>query len=126
MRFTKLIIMGAVFSSLCVSLTACSTIFGDNERDVHINAPKGAKVSVDNVLLPEKAPTTATITNMWSPTVISVQQPGCAAKNVTITPEFQMIGLLNLMMWPGFILDAATGNMMKVPEDKRYLSLSGC
>lgn len=126
MFFSRSMVMGAVLGSLCFSLSACSTIFGDNERDIHINAPKGAKVSVDNVVLPEKAPTTATITNMWSPTIITVQQPGCAAKSVTIRPEFQMIGILNILLWPGFIVDAATGDMMKVPQDKRYISLSGC
>lgn len=64
---------------------------------------------------------------MWSPTLIKVSRPECPTKTVAIEPEFQKIGLLNILILPGFIVDAITGDMMKVPEkimQLKYLNIS--
>ena len=112
--------------SSLISLTACSTMFGDNDREVHIQAPAGATVSVGNVVLEEGAPTSTQITDMWTSTQITVSSPGCPKQTVTINPEFQPIGLLNILVFPGFIVDAVTGDMMKIPDDQRNLYLDSC
>lgn len=110
-----------------LELTGCSTIFGDNQRVVHIDsAPKGAKVTVNSMEMDSKTPTETTVTNMWSPTVIKVQKPGCASKTVSISPEFQTIGILNILFPPAFIVDAATGNMFKIPENQRNINMKLC
>ena len=102
-------------------------MFGENDRVVHINSvPKGAKVTVNNVAVASKTPTEAVVTDIWAPTVITVQKPGCAKKTVTIKPEFQKIGLLNILILPGFIVDAITGDMMKIPEDQRHITVQTC
>ncbi len=116
-----------VTSFLALSLTGCSSMFGDNQRVVKINsAPKGAKVTVNNVAMEEKTPTEAVVTDMWAPTVIKIQKPGCPTKTVTIQPEFQKIGLLNILILPGFIVDAITGDMMKIPENQRSINMKVC
>lgn len=116
-----------VGGTLLLSLTGCSTIFGDNNRVVHIDSvPKGAKVTVNSIELDSKTPTETVVHNMWSPTVIQVKKPGCATKTVNINPEFQMIGILNVLFLPAFIVDAATGNMMKIPENQHNINVTTC
>jgi len=110
-----------------LSLSGCSSMFGDNNRVVHINSqPKGAKVTVNNMAVESKTPTEVVVKDMFSPTVITVQKPGCAKQTVTINPEFQKVGLLNILILPGFIVDAITGDMMKVPENQRHIDLKTC
>ena len=110
-----------------LELTGCSTIFGDNQRVVHIDsAPKGAKVTVNSMELEDKTPTETVVTNMWSPTVIKVQKSGCPSKTVIVSPEFQNIGILNILFLPAFIVDAVTGNMMKIPENQRNINMKLC
>lgn len=110
-----------------LSLSGCSSMFGDNNRVVHIDSqPKGAKVTVNNVAVDNKTPTEVVVKDMFAPTVITVQKPGCAKKTVTINPEFQKVGLLNILILPGFIVDAITGDMMKVPEDQRHIDVKTC
>ena len=110
-----------------LELTGCSTIFGDNQRVVQIDsAPKGAKVSVNSMELEDRTPTETVVTNMWSPTVIKVQKSGCTSKTVTISPEFQTIGILNIFFPPAFIVDAVTGNMMKIPNNQRKIDMKLC
>lgn len=124
-KFTRNIVFTLTAAST-MGLTACSTMFGDNNRQIHIQAPKGATVSVNKVALAEKTPTTTVVSNMWKPTVITVKKPGCPTKTVTIQPEFQPIGLLNILVFPGFIVDAVTGDMMMIPENQRNVSLESC
>lgn len=117
----------ATAGMLTLSLTGCASIFGDNNRVVHIDsAPKDAKVKVNGIELENKTPTDTKITNMWSPTVIEVKKPGCASKTVSVTPEFQMIGILNVLFLPAFVVDAATGNMFKVPENQHNINIKLC
>lgn len=116
-----------ITSAALFSLTGCSTIFGDNDRVVHINStPKGSKVTVNNAPLDDRTPTETVVTNMWAPTVIKVQRPGCPSKTVVINPEFQKIGIINILVLPGFIVDAITGDMMKIPENQRNINLNVC
>lgn len=127
MKHIKKISMICLAACALLSLNACSSMFGDNNRVVHIDSqPKDAKVMVNNVEIPNKTPTDVVVTHMFSPTVITVQKPGCDKKTVTIDPEFQKIGFLNILVFPGFIVDAITGDMMKVPEHQRHISVDAC
>lgn len=127
MKLVNRTAIACVLSLGLLSLNGCSSMFGDNNRVVHIDSqPKGAKVTVNNVAVANKTPTEVVVKDMFSPTVITVKKPGCASKTVTIKPEFQKVGLLNILILPGFIVDAITGDMMKVPEDQRHIDLKTC
>ena len=120
-------ILSVCASVSLLSMTACSTIFGDNDRVVHLNStPKEATVTIDNVVVDSKTPTQTVITKMWSPTFIKIQKPGCAATTVVVQPTFQRVGLFNIFFAPGFIVDAITGDMMKVPESQRNIDAKLC
>ncbi len=110
-----------------LGLTGCSTMFGDNDRLVHVSsAPKGAHVLVNNQAIDDTTPTQIAMTSMFAPTTITVAKRGCKPQTVVITPEFQKIGLLNILIFPGFIVDAITGDMMKVPDNQKTLTMSLC
>ena len=126
MRFKKIVVLGLLTGAV-ISSTGCSTMFGDNERVVAINsAPTGAKVVVNNVALNDATPTKIVVNDMFSPTLISVQTTGCKAQQFTIDPEFQNVGLWNILFWPGFVIDAVTGDMMKIPENQRAFNANLC
>lgn len=123
----KYFITAALTSAMLLSLTACASIFGDNNRVVHINStPKDAKVVIDNVAVDSKTPTEFVVTKMWSPTIIKIERPGCSPTQVVIDPTFQKVGLWNILILPGFIIDAITGDMMKVPENQRHIDVKLC
>ena len=90
MKLSQQSMIAGVLSLGLLSLAGCSSMFGDNNRVVHINSqPKGAKVTVNNMAVDSKTPTDVVVKDMFAPTVITVQKPGCAKKTVTINPEFQ-------------------------------------
>ncbi len=126
MRFKKIAALGLLTGAV-ISSTGCSTMFGDNERVVAINSvPNGAKVVVNNVALNDATPTKIVVSDMFSPTLISVQTKGCKVQQFTIDPEFQNVGFWNILLWPGFVVDAATGDMMKIPENQRVFNVNLC
>lgn len=127
MKLIRNTTVACMLSMGILSLTGCSSLLGNNNRVVHIDSqPKGAKVTVNNVNVANNTPTEVVVKDMFAATVITVQKPGCAKKTVTIQPEFQKIGLLNILVLPGFIVDAITGDMMKVPEDQRHIEVKTC
>ena len=123
MKILKIMLCAA---SLII-MSGCSSMFGDNDRIVNVSSvPKGATVTVNSMEVADPTPTKVVVTNMWSPTIISVEKPGCKPKQMVVKPEFQKIGLLNLFIFPGFIVDAITGDMMKVPESQRNFNAKLC
>ncbi len=127
LKQVKKIMMPSCCASVMLLLVGCSSMFGDNNRVVHIDSqPKDAKVLINNVEIGNKTPTDIVVSHMFSPTVITVEKPGCDKKTVTIDPEFQKIGFLNILVFPGFIVDAITGDMMKVPEHQRQIHIDAC
>ena len=126
MQLKKLTVWG-LLAGIALSSMGCSTMFGDNERVVTINsAPKGAKVVMNNMALNDTTPTKVVISNMFSPTLISVEKNGCKAQQIIIDPVFQKVGLWNILIWPGFIVDAVTGDMMKIPENQHTFNVHLC
>ena len=126
MRLKKLV---AVFllTGVVISVAGCASLFGDNERVVSINSvPSGAKVVVNNVALNDVTPTKIVVNDMFSPTMISIQKPGCKTQEITVDPEFQNVGLWNILLWPGFVIDGVTGVMMRVPKNQRALNVNLC
>lgn len=119
--------MTVALTALLMGLTGCSTMFGDNDRLVHVNSvPKGAQVKVNNQVTADTTPTQVVVKDMFSPTTITVAKKGCKSQTTVIEPEFQKIGLLNILIFPGFIVDAITGDMMKVPDHQKTLDLTLC
>lgn len=109
----KIFAMFAVLS-ICLGLTSCATLFGNKNRTVNVNSvPPGAKVFLNNTGY-GKTPASVVIGNPLQSHVISVKKAGYEPVSRNVETQFQMIGLLNILFWPGFIIDAITGDMMKI------------
>jgi len=112
----------ALLSIVMAALNGCASIAGDNSKIVHVSSkPEGAKVYANNVPV-GTTPTQILVNDTWSPTLITLKKKGYEDTNTQVNTSFQKVGLLNIFFWPGFIIDAATGNMMKVTPESRVIN----
>ena len=99
---------------IAIGLSACASVFGDKNRDVQVTSnPAGATVYYNNQEAGH-TPTTIQVDSTWGPKQIVVKKQGYEPAVRTVQTSFQPIGILNVLFWPGFIVDAATGNMVKI------------
>jgi len=114
----------AIFAAATLLLSGCATLFGDNDRQVSVNSnPQGGQLYVNNQYV-GATPSTVTLNNIWNPTVIQVKMKGRQPASTTIDSKFQPVGLWNLLFWPGFIVDAISGDMMKIPEGSHSVTVN--
>lgn len=114
----KKILALSLLSSM-IGLTGCATIFGDNSKVVHVDSyPQRAQVYV-NSMPAGTTPTMVTVPSTWSPTVITLKKKGYAEQTAIVGNKFQPVGILNIFFWPGFVIDAISGDMMKVAPEAR-------
>lgn len=117
----KLIIKKSLVGLVMATLCGCASIAGDNSKVVRVSSnPQGAKVYANNIPV-GTTPTKVVVNNTWSPTLLTFKKKGYQDTNAEVNTSFQTIGLLNLFFWPGFVVDAATGNMMKVAPESRVI-----
>ncbi len=113
--------LNSALSIAIITLSGCASIAGDNNKVVHVNSkPEGAQVFVNNV--PQGNTPTQISVNTWSPTLLTLKKSGYRDTHTQVNTAFQPIGILNIFFWPGFIIDAATGNMMKVAPESRVIN----
>lgn len=106
---------------LIFTLSGCATLFGDNEKTVQIHSqPENAQVFANNMPV-GTTPLLMTIPSTWSPTTVIVKKPGYSEQYAQVNTSFQSVGLLNIFWWPGFIVDAITGDMKKVTPESRTI-----
>lgn len=101
---------------IILSISSCSTMFGDNTRQITVKSqPAGAIVYMNNYNL-GTTPTTITLPNyIYDNQIITVSKPGYASQSVVINNKFQMVGLFNILnLGIGFLIDGATGNFVKI------------
>lgn len=92
-------------------------MFGNKNRMITISShPPKANVEYNGQNI-GTTPIEIVVTNTFNPGFITVSKAGYNPSNKQIQTDFQMIGILNIFFWPGFIIDAATGNMMAVSQN---------
>jgi hypothetical protein len=111
MKIAKL----ALSCSLILSLVGCASIAGNNSRAVNVTAaPAGAGIYVDNQQF-GIAPATITLPNyIYGGKSVTVKKSGYHDQTLMVNTQFQPIALLDIFLWPTFIIDAATGNLVKI------------
>ncbi len=110
--------MKALKTSLCLLLTlvvtGCASIAGNNTRAVSVNAPAGAGIYVDNQQY-GVAPATITLpTYIYGGKSVTVKKSGFHDQTQMVNSTFQPIALLDILLWPTLLVDAATGNLVKI------------
>ena len=61
------------------------------------------------------APAVITLPNyIYGGKSVTIRKPGYHDQTLMVNTKFQPIALLDIFLWPTFILDAATGNIVKI------------
>lgn len=115
---TKLIVSCAIFSVL----TGCASIAGDNTRSVHVSSiPSGAGIYVDNQQY-GVTPAAVTLPNdIYGGKTITLRKKGYQDQSLAVNTKFQPVAVLDVLFWPSIIIDAATGNLVKIDPANRAL-----
>lgn len=111
MKLFKLIFTGALF----LAITGCASIAGDNTRAVKVQSnPSGAKIFVDNQQYGVTPSIIKLPTYIYGGKSITLRKSGYQDQTLVVNTAFQPIALLDILFWPSLIIDAATGNIVKI------------
>lgn len=110
---------------LVLVLTSCATLFSGSRDNITLNSePPGAVIFIDGL---EQGRTPATI---------SVKRPGLGDRQITLKlsgyedrtftlqKEFNTVAILNIFMFPGFIIDIVTGAIMRYDPTSYTMELN--
>lgn len=100
-------------ASVLLLTTSCATVFTGQRETVLIKSnPSGALIEVNGV---ERGTTPANIElkKGFNGQVITLSKEGYKKHDFTLSTTFNMVSIVNVLFLPGFIVDAATGAMMK-------------
>ena len=122
-KIAKNIIQISAALVVLLSLNSCATIVGDNTRIVSVNShPQGAGVYLDG----QRQGTTPAVVTLpsyiYGGKTVTLKKEGYHEQAMIINTKFQPCGLWNLLFWPGFLIDAATGNTVKIDPSQFNLT----
>lgn len=117
-------ILSALVVGSMLLLTGCATMFGDNNKVIHVDShPHDAQIYANNNPV-GTTPASIAVPSTWSPTLLTFKKKGYVTQTAQVNTSFQPIGLLNLLFWPGFVIDAISGNMMKISPESRAINVA--
>ncbi len=109
MRIVAIILSSIIFSG-------CATVFkGTTERVRFKSNPADAAVFVDGEHV-GSATETHILKKGFEAQSVTLKMAGYQDKAIVVEKSFDPIAILNILFWPGFIIDAASGAMMKVKK----------
>lgn len=95
--------------------SGCASMFGDNTRQLKVDSrPQGADIYVDGLRYGTTPATITLPTYIYGGKQIVLKKDDYRDQTVVINAVFQPVGLWNLLFWPGFLIDAAAGNSVKI------------
>jgi hypothetical protein len=100
-----------------VMLSGCASMFGDSKDQVtiHSNDPD-AKILVNGNEVGKGSAVYAMPRGKTA--IITASKDGCSDRSIPTEQSIDGITWINIFVWPGFIVDAATGAMHKAdPTD---------
>jgi uncharacterized protein YceK len=104
----------AIFIAIPVlCLSGCATIFTGTTDNVTFNSvPSGAKIDINGNTV-GRTPITIPMRRGFTPPQVQLKLDGYESKNIQVQNSFNTVSILDILFWPAFIVDAATGSMMK-------------
>lgn len=114
-KASKFIVKFAVVGLLLSVISGCASIAGSNTRDIKIDSqPEGAAIYVDNQRYGVTPAVIKLPTYIYGGKSITLKKEGYHDQSMMVNTQFQPIALLDIFFWPSFIIDAATGSLVKV------------
>ncbi len=108
-------LFSCLIAAIALLTTGCATIAGNNSRAINISSePSGAAIYVDNQ---QYGVTPAVVTlpsYIYGGKAVTLKKQGYQDQTMMVNSAFQPIALLDIFLWPTFIVDAATGCLVKV------------
>lgn len=96
-------------------LSGCASIAGDNTRAVKVDSePAGAAIFVDNMQYGVTPSVITLPTDIYGGKAITVRKKGYQDQTMMVNTKFQKIAILDVLFWPAFIVDGATGYIVKI------------
>lgn len=128
--FKKRILSGfkAIFPVALIAIAGCATVFTGTTQRVHVQAVdsqshnlvagarctvidgQGAEIPVDH------NPGSVVLTKGKGALNVRCAKPGYVQKQVGIGQSFNAWTIVNVLFWPGILVDAATGAIQKYPS----------
>lgn len=109
--------------SIATTLASCASIAGDNTRNVAVSSkPAGARIYVDNQ---QYGVTPAVVTlpsYIYGGKNLTLKKQGYRDESMMVNTKFQPIAILDILLWPTFIVDAMTGDLVKIDPANRNLN----
>lgn len=103
-------------------LSGCASIAGDNTRQVSVKSyPAGAKIIIDNQQYGITPAIVTLPTYIYGGKSVTLKKSGYQEQSMMVNTKFQPIALLDIFLWPTFIIDAATGDLVKIDPANRNL-----
>ena len=107
--------LGKLALLTCLTLTSagCATIFSGSHDPITFNSiPEGAVVEINGARV-GKTPVTIPIKRSITPPQVRLKLADHEPQAILLQNTFNAVALLDILFWPGFIVDAATGSLMK-------------
>ena len=111
--------------SMFLIISGCASIAGDNTRNVNVTSmPSGAGIYVDNQQY-GVTPKVITLPSMiYGGKVVTVKKAGFSDQSRVINTAFQPVSLFDILFWPTFIVDAMTGDLVKIDPASRNIHMN--
>ena len=113
----------AAMALVGLSLAGCASLFGNNNRNVTVTStPAGATVYYNGQNV-GTTPANFQIESPWGVNSVRLEKEGYEPSLQQVQTGFQPVGILNIFFWPGFLVDAVTGDMMKIKNPNIFSPL---
>ena len=114
-----------LLASSVLLLTGCASVISGTTQEVHVKV-----VDADNTMIKHATcmvvngstdyefdgnPSTITV-NKNAPLVIKCRAKGYKQKSTSFGKSFDTTTLVNVLFWPGFLVDGVNGSMHKYPS----------
>lgn len=96
-----------------IFLSGCATMFTSSTDPITFKSvPVGAKVEINGANI-GRTPVTVPVKRSLTPPQVQMKMDGYETQYVLLQNSFNGVAFLDILFWPGFIVDAATGTLMK-------------
>ena len=111
------------FLLLLVLSSSCATIFTGTSQDVYFTSePSGALVMLDGQPL-GRTPLITKVPRRLRSRLISYELEGYEPVVQEMGNRVNGVTFINLLWWPGFVIDAVSGAIVRIEYDRYYMEL---
>jgi hypothetical protein len=109
---------------ILTSLSGCATLFGEKNDTITINSTDPSATLLVNGNDVGKGSTTYNLP-AGKTAIITASKHGCSDRSVPTQQTVRPIAWLDILFFPGFIIDAVTGALFK-PDPQSYVVTPDC